>query len=363
MVGNDTISTDSFALVAPVDTTVYHVRAAFNDSLCFSDTTLTINVFSTPETNILYDTNVVCENTVITLRADGADQYTWMPSETTGDLYKFNITDTTYIWLIGTSDHGCTKSDSLTINTLPSPQVTLNGLYPAYCGSDPPVELIGLPEGGTYYGNGVENGLFYPQNARLGMDTLVYTLANEFGCEGFDTVMINIIGGGATIDLGPSDTTLMPQDELILDAGEDFDSYFWSTGSNLSSITVYGVDNPPGTYEYKVIALLSGCTNSGSIKITFYDPDFIDMTQVEFINLYPNPNDGAFSLILPNNHHSQCVRLFSMQGDLVFESDPLTCIGEECLVHIRLPQLIGGLYTLQLISGDRIYTNKVMIRK
>ena len=361
LVNNDTISHDSIVKVSPMDTTTYQVRAAFDDSLCFSDTTITVNVLALPTTKIVYDTNLVCERTSVILLAEGADTYQWMPSETTEESYEFTIADTTEIWLIGTSIHGCTLNDTVIINTLPSPIVTLSGLFNAYCETDAAVELIGLPEGGEFSGEGVVDNTFDPILAGPGVHAIVYSLPNEEGCVGYDTLLTTVYGGGQTIDLGPADTTLMPLDALTLDAGIGYDSYFWSTGSNLPSITVYGVDNPPGTYEYKVIALLNGCTNSGSINITFYDPDFIDDSKAGYINLYPNPNNGIFSLVLPNMNSGQTLRLYSLQGNLVYEATNLTCSSEDCTLEVQLPYLTEGLYTIQLIAGEQIFINKVMI--
>jgi hypothetical protein len=357
----DTISHDSIVKVSPIDTTIYQVRAAFDDSLCFSDTTVTVNVFPLPTTKIVYDTNLVCERTSVILLAEGADSYQWMPSETTEDIYEFTIADTTEIWLIGTSIHGCTLNDTLIINTLPSPMVTLSGLYTAYCETDAPAVLTGLPEGGEFSGEGVVDNIFDPQLAGPGVHAIVYALANDEGCIGYDTLLTTVYGGGQTIDLGPADTTLMPLDALTLDAGIGYDSYFWSTGSNLPSITVYGVDNPPGTYEYKVIALLNGCTNSGSINITFYDPDFIDNSKAGYISLYPNPNNGIFSIVLSNRNTKQTLRIFSLQGNMVYEVSDLTCSGEDCTLEVKLPNLTEGLYTIQLITGEQIFINKIMI--
>ena len=356
------VSTDSTFKVAPTDTTTYKVGTAFADSLCYRDTTITVSVFKKPTTQIVYDTNLVCENSKVILHAQGADSYRWLPSETTGSTYAFYISDTTKIFLIGTTTDGCTLTDSLTINTLNVPVVHLSGVYPVYCDTDPPSELTGIPEGGEFFGNGVTDNMFDPQLAGSGIDTVIYALQNNEGCFGYDTIITIVYGGNQTIDLGPADT-LLPSEELFLDAGPGFNSYFWTTGSKEQAILINGSDFPPGTYEYKVIALINGCTSSGSVNITFINPDFIDLSGVGIINLFPNPNDGYFTIALPNTYEPQTVRMFSMQGILVFEQHNIKCAEPECWVKIHLPDLTSGLYTIQVISGKEVYTNKVMVRK
>ena len=361
-IDGDTISTEPTLEIALTDTTTFSVGTADSVTKCYRDTTITVTVYSLPTTTIVYDTSLVCERSLVTLMAEGADSYLWMPSEKTGDTYEFIITDTTELWLIGTTNEGCTFNDTLTLNTLPTPIVSLSGIYPAYCETDPADTLVGLPVGGDFSGDGVVNNLFYPTTAGSGTHALVYALTNEVGCTGYDTVLTTVYGGNQLIDLGPADT-LLPSEDLILDGGAGFDSYFWSTGSNARLIVVFGTDYPPGTYEYKVIALINGCTSSGSVNITFINPDFIDVSKEGIINLYPNPNNGEFTLAMPYTREEQVVRLFSMQGNLVFEQEHFICPEMECVLKVQLPNLTTGLYMLQLISGDEIYFKKVMIRK
>ena len=352
---------DSTLIVSPIDTTVYYVGAAYSDSSCFRQDSITVNVRQLPTTKIDYTNDTVCEGSLVTLHATGADTYKWKPEEITDDSLQLIIQVPTKVWLEGTTVR-CTVIDSVTLYTLPTPTVNLSGIYPAYCETDPADTLVGEPVGGDFIGDGIINNLFYPTTAGPGTHALVYALTNEVGCIGYDTVLTTVYGGNQPIDLGPADT-LLPSEDLILDGGAGFDSYFWSTGSNARLIVVFGTDYPPGTYEYKVIALINGCTSSGSVNITFINPDFIDVSKEGIINLYPNPNDGDFTLAMPYTREQQMVRLFSMQGNLVFEQEHFICAEMECVLKVQLPNLTTGLYTLQLISGDEVYFKKVMISK
>ncbi|MDP2721814.1 MAG: T9SS type A sorting domain-containing protein [Bacteroidales bacterium] len=343
------------------DTNYTYLVTGFNGYGCQISDSITITVFNAAVTRIVYDTNLVCERSLVQLQGAGADFYVWLPSEETGDIYEFEITDTTKIWLVGTTVNGCRLTDSITLNTLPTPVVSLNGLLPAYCETDPFSILTGLPVGGDFSGDGVTNNLFYPQDAGPGIHPIVYSL-KESGCVGYDTMMAVVYGGSQVIDLGPADS-LLPTEDLILDAGLGFDNYFWSTGSTDQIIIVRGTDFPPGVYEYKVIALINGCTSSGSVNITFLKPDFIDFSQAGIINLYPNPNTGFFTIVMPYTSNPKTIKLFSMDGNLMFEQNNLFCQDDECRLEVLIPDLNTGIYILQLISGDHVYFKKVMIRK
>jgi len=62
------------------------------------------------------------------------------------------------------------------------PDVTLSP-FEDVCENDAAFPLTGgSPEGGTYSGNGVANGWFYPANAGVGIDTIVYTYTDINGC-------------------------------------------------------------------------------------------------------------------------------------------------------------------------------------
>jgi PKD repeat protein len=54
---------------------------------------------------------------------------------------------------------------------------------PSQCINWPPLLLTqGYPEGGSYSGNFVENGYFYPDQAGPGLHQILYSFTNEFGC-------------------------------------------------------------------------------------------------------------------------------------------------------------------------------------
>ena len=83
------------------------------------------------------------------------------------------------------------------IDVFPLPAVTFDPMDDQ-CINYPPVELTqGTPAGGTYTGPGVDNGFFHPDVAGIGTHTLVYTYADEYGCENFaeQTVIVDACTG------------------------------------------------------------------------------------------------------------------------------------------------------------------------
>lgn len=93
------------------------------------------------------------------------------------------------IWNVSLKVSNDLFADSLTvqgfIEVTANPEVTLQP-FDAVCDNVPPFLLTGGdPEGGTYSGNGVENGWFDPQVAGEGEHLITYTYEDEYGCYDF----------------------------------------------------------------------------------------------------------------------------------------------------------------------------------
>ena len=82
------------------------------------------------------------------------------------------------------------------------------------------------------------------------------------------------------------------------------------------------------------------------------------------ILVYPNPSDGYFRLILPENpiNPSCSIQIINTMGSIVYTSEVIRSSGNS-FVEIAVPDLSNGLYFLKFNSGYRIYLDKLLIRK
>ncbi|MEO0311119.1 MAG: putative b-glycosidase, glycoside hydrolase family 9 protein, partial [Bacteroidota bacterium] len=93
---------------------------------------------------------------------------------------------------------GCTsyiqESNIITIKVLDKPSVSLPS-YPTVCDTITSGIVLsgGLPTGGTYSGNGVINGVFYPSIAGVGITTITYSYTNNYNCTAFTTATIEVV--------------------------------------------------------------------------------------------------------------------------------------------------------------------------
>ena len=94
------------------------------------------------------------------------------------------------ITVIATNAGGC-QSTPVTLNVfilqiLP----TITAIGP-YCSTDPCVNLVGSPLGGTWSGTGVVNNQFCPNQANTGSNTVTYTI-NQGGCTFSTTTSVTV---------------------------------------------------------------------------------------------------------------------------------------------------------------------------
>ncbi len=147
------------------------------------------------------DTNNVCEGTVVTIKARGAPRYTW--SDINGVFSRDSIVRVTppkggmFYNVKATSEDGCLEgSYSILINVYERPAANA-GKDTTICRGS--FVKLGVPKQNTYQYNWFpENGLSsaYISNPVASPDsTTVYILraANNFGCEDYDTVVVNVV--------------------------------------------------------------------------------------------------------------------------------------------------------------------------
>lgn len=93
-----------------------------------------------------------------------------------------------------TTPEGCASEPfDFDIVILPLPEAEIVGVDPFYCSNTEIGVMPQLnPPGGSFYGDGVENGIFTPANASVGQVQLNYTYADEFGCGVTVSVFTNV---------------------------------------------------------------------------------------------------------------------------------------------------------------------------
>ncbi|MCF8369695.1 MAG: T9SS type A sorting domain-containing protein [Bacteroidales bacterium] len=237
--------------------------------------------------------------------------------------------------------------------------------FDGVCKNAEPFELTGgLPENGTYFGDGVEDGMFDPMVPLTDVVTIGYEFTNENLCS--DTAYQDImLYDYPQIDLG-SDTSLCAELEIILDATwPDAVSYMWTPGNETtSSITVdsAGIGIGSQIFEVEVIDN-NGCMGTSSVVVSFVDCSGVgEIPALQRLQIYPNPSDGHFSvMVLTSEKITADLEIYDGKGKIHYNETGIEMNGSY-QTDIQLPKLTAGLYYLIIRNDDGMVMRKIAVR-
>jgi hypothetical protein len=139
-----------------------------------------------------------------------------------------------------------------------------------------------------------------------GMYTLEYATAS--GCWNRDTIFVEV-QQGFSVELG-NDTTLAPQDTLIIAISDTLDSYIWFDGSTGDSLIIPGDIIGTNGIDVWVQVTKGVCTSSDTIHIksSLSVPELSEIG----VKIYPNPVDNK--LYINTEKEIKKIVLFNAQG-------------------------------------------------
>lgn len=109
----------------------------------------------------------------------------------------------------------------------------------------------------------------------------------------------------------------------------------------------YGVCD--GNVPEELYALLNGCPDNVS-----------ELDGVNFFSIFPNPNNGQFTLFNSGNNRTVVVRIHDAAGRLVFAEQLF--ITQRSSVQLNVSTLAQGTYTLELWNGEMMEHHKLVVQ-
>ncbi len=336
--------------------TSYNVIVA--DTIGGCSDTASINLHIVPNfTYVLSQSDsAVCEGDSvmfsITPNPQGNYFYDWSPDNLLNDTSIsnpagiFDSAGTFKFFVEISSEGGCSKMDSATVNVAATPLLNVTG-DAGICKNDSSQLLV---TGGNNYSwlpsNGLNNdGISNPKASPS--STTMYTVSSSGanGCNGTADFTVNVFPL-PIVNLG-GDTSICAS--IILNAGSGFVSYLWSTGSTAQSINA----SVAGTYTVAVKDSM-GCTNkdtiviydSGSLAQITNAPDTICITD-NSTSLSGTPSggnwfglgissNGIFNPGLAGTGLHNIIYLVSVNG--CTDADTVLIFVDSCLVGINYPE-------------------------
>jgi len=253
----------------------------------------------------------VCSGGSVTLNASGAPNLIWDNGVVNGQTFIPNAT-TTYT-VIGTDGNGCQNSDVVVVTVNNPTSATLNiTACDAY-----------TLNGQTYTASGTYSQL----------------LSNSAGCD--STLTLNL-----TLNYSPNQPNIYVQNQVNLSTDlVPGLTYQWIQCSDLAPIPGQTAItyNPTSNGVYAVV-VTNGCGSDTSL-CTSITTIGLDEHLSSQILLYPNPNNGVFTLEMPQALIGQTIQIFDMAGRLIQENT-----AQEMKQHIKLNDVATGSYWLRIGS-------------
>jgi hypothetical protein len=257
---------------------------------CSNTSAISIQVNSLPIINTSASNTLICSGQSISLGANGASTYNWLPGNSSGFLINVNPTANTTYTVTGIDNNGCQNSNTLliTVNTLPN--VTATASNSVVCnGSSTILNAAGAQ---TYtWTNGVTDGIAFTPNATNSY-TVIGTDLN--GCQ--NTTIYNITVNQLPTITALTNNTLLCSGETATISATGANTYTWSTSENGTDIVV----TPTTNTTYTVTGTdINGCNNisilTQSVSLCTGLKAISNITN-SVISIYPNPNNGSFTI-------------------------------------------------------------------
>lgn len=320
-----------------------------------SAVTVTQNIAPTAPITITASAMQVCSGYSVELTTSGATTYTWSNNGGTTTT-TVNPTASTLYSVVATTSDNCTVTGSITINTTPLPVLSFS--IPQYlCINAPAIALAGSPTGGTFAGTGIIFNSFYANQAGAGTHTLSYSYTDANGCMGVNTISTTISTPTTVVAF-----TITPANicstaaSLTLSALPSGGTY---TGSGVTSGGVFspslaGIGTR--TVSYTVTdANNCSATKVSTVSVTFCSSIGInELSAGSGIELFPNPNNGSFTIRSANNIK---ISVVSETGQVVLTAN----VEANTNQPVRLDNLAPGIYFV--ISNDGSVKQKLVISR
>jgi hypothetical protein len=246
----------SSVTVSPASATTYTVTGS--NGTCTSTQTFAITIAPTPTVTATASQSTVCSGSPVTLTANGAASYTWMPGNLTGVSVSVTPATTTTYTVTGVNG-SCSSTATVTVTVSPASPVTVSGATSVCSGSST-----------TLTASGAASYVWMPGNFTTASVTLTpsstttYTVTGTSvnGCVATQTVLVTVQPIPVVTATGPASVCA---GSPVTFTASGATSYTWQPGNfpgNTLTVT------PLSNSTYTVTGVSAGCSNTATVAVT-----------------------------------------------------------------------------------------------
>lgn len=347
--------TSSSIIVSPNVSTPYVVTGT-NSAGCVASGFIAITVNALPNISVLSSTQSVCDGSPVSYTASGANSYLW----NTGDanaIVTFTPPASASYSVIGTSVNGCTNVAiaSIIVNTF-TLSVTANT---SICNG----ATVSLNASGAFSYNWIiGNGYPFPSTVVSPSTSTIYTV---IGTDLYACTITKTVG----ITVNPNPTLSVVATKTIICSGETANAtvsgantYSWTntaSGSVIASPTLIFLPTLASNQTFSVIGFnANNCFATASLTIKVNACLGINEKQTPNVDIriFPNPNNGIFTIQKDAGLEKNEIRVYNTLGMLVKQLN-LDTNG----TSIDLQNENNGIYFIHILENNKtIYSSKIV---
>jgi len=342
----------SSSTLSPTSTRIYTVTGS-NGGCTSTPKNFTITVNTSPTVAVTASSASLCAGQSATLTASGATTYAWLPgSQTTTVVAVTPTTNTTYT--VTGSKGTCSSSKTISINVSTTPTVATSITNTTICSGSS--VLVSLTGASSYIWSPSGSG---SSSTLSPASTTIYTVTgSNGGCIGTSKIF--------TINTTPSPTVTSIASPSLICTGQSATltvsgatNYTWTPSATLSSANGSAVvANPTTTTVYTVIGSNGTCNSNSSISLTVSACTGIEnLATPETISIYPNPNNGVFTISTSTSIESLNITIINALGQTV----KTETIKNSNQTIIDISMMSKGVYYLKAKTNEGTRLFKVIL--
>jgi len=333
------------ATVAPTLTTTTTFSLIGASGTCSNTAIKTISVNPNPTVTIT-GTNAICAGGSTSLTVNGATTYTWSSGSTSASVV-FSPSATSVYSVVGSYSTGCLNATTQTVTVYALPLVSISG-----------PSLVCLGDSISLVANGA-NTYVWNNNATTTSIVITPTTTSTYsavgtdtnGCVGLSEIDSIFVNPVPIISIASTATTICVGEGVTLTAN-GANTYTWSGGINTNSIAV----SPSVSTTYSASGSgTNSCVGRNTLQIIVFECTNIKaIASKTSIKVYPNPNNGEFTIELTNINNSN-ITITNVLGQIIKTQKA------ELMNQINLNAIDKGIYFINVIENNQsVYRSSVI---